>query len=178
MQEPIVRRAEPPDAGPIAALGATTFTETFGHLYPPADLAGFLAENHSPAAAAALLADPAHAAWLATAGTQAVGYAVAGPCNLPHPDATPACLELKRLYVLKPWQGVGLAARLMEEAMGWMRAAAPPAIYLGVWSENFRAQRFYARYGFAKVGEYEFPVGASRDLEFIYRLQPLDRFAG
>lgn len=171
MQEPIVRRAEPSDAAQIAALGAATFTETFGHLYPPADLAGFLAASHSPAAAAAVLADPAHAAWLAVVGGEAVGYAVTGPCDLPHPDVTPGCLELKRLYVLKPWQGGGVAVRLMAEAMAWMRAAAPPAIYLGVWSENHRARKFYARYGFARVGEYEFPVGATRDLEFIYRLE-------
>jgi len=41
-----------------------------------------------------------------------------------------------------------------------------------VWSENFGAQRFYARYGFSKVGTYEFPVGQVRDLEFILRRPP------
>jgi len=41
-----------------------------------------------------------------------------------------------------------------------------------VWSENFGAQRFYARYGFEKVGTYEFPVGQTRDLEFILRRAP------
>jgi RimJ/RimL family protein N-acetyltransferase len=39
--------------------------------------------------------------------------------------------------------------------------------YLGVFSENHRAQRFYARNGFAKVGEYQFPVGAQMDDEDI-----------
>jgi len=41
-----------------------------------------------------------------------------------------------------------------------------------VWSENFGAQRFYARYGFAKAGEYDFIVGRQRDHEFIYRRDP------
>ena len=38
-----------------------------------------------------------------------------------------------------------------------------------MWSENFGAQRFYARYGFEKAGEYLFPVGNTNDLEFILR---------
>ena len=40
-------------------------------------------------------------------------------------------------------------------------------LWIGVWSKNFGAQRFYERLGFAKVGEYEFPVGQTRDQEFI-----------
>jgi ribosomal protein S18 acetylase RimI-like enzyme len=177
MQEPIVRRAGPADAARLARLGAATFTETFGHLYPPHDLAGFLAASYSPAAFGAVLADARQAVWIAMVGDAPAGYAQAGPCDLPHPAVTARCLELKRLYVLKPWQGAGLAGRLMGEAMAWMQAAAPPAIFLGVWSENHRAQRFYARYGFGKVGEYEFPVGATRDQEFIYRLQLTDSFS-
>jgi RimJ/RimL family protein N-acetyltransferase len=38
-----------------------------------------------------------------------------------------------------------------------------------VWSENFGAQRLYARYGFTRVGDYFFPVGEHRDHEFILR---------
>ncbi len=38
-----------------------------------------------------------------------------------------------------------------------------------MWSENFGAQRFYARYGCVQVGTYHFVVGDSRDLEFILR---------
>jgi ribosomal protein S18 acetylase RimI-like enzyme len=46
--------------------------------------------------------------------------------------------------------------------------AAPGHAWLGVYSENPGAQRFYTRYGFMKVGEYEFPVGPLRDREFIF----------
>jgi RimJ/RimL family protein N-acetyltransferase len=38
-----------------------------------------------------------------------------------------------------------------------------------VWSENHGAQRFYAREGFEKVGEYGFKVGRTVDHEFILR---------
>lgn len=39
---PTIRRATPEDAPTLAALGAATFTEAFGHLYPPEDLQAFL----------------------------------------------------------------------------------------------------------------------------------------
>ena len=35
----MIRRAVPADAELLSALAARTFTETFGHLYPPEDLA-------------------------------------------------------------------------------------------------------------------------------------------
>ena len=44
MQEPVIRRADVSDAQVVAEIGARTFSETFAHLYPPEDLAGFLAD--------------------------------------------------------------------------------------------------------------------------------------
>ena len=41
-----------------------------------------------------------------------------------------------------------------------------------MWSQNFGAQRFYARLGFQQVGNYEFLVGSVRDPEFILRRDP------
>ena len=45
----------------------------------------------------------------------------------------------------------------MEAALDWLVANERMPLYIGVWSENLGAQRFYERYGFGKVGEYGFP---------------------
>lgn len=169
MQEPILRRAGPDDAETIAALGAATFVETFGHLYPPADLAGFLAQAHSLARARADLSDPASAIWLLEAAGAAVGYVLAGPCGLPHPQASAQDGEIKRLYLLRSAQNGGWGGRLFEAALAWLQARGPRAVWIGVWSENYGAQRFYERRGFVKVGEYGFAVGGTVDHEFILR---------
>ena len=58
------------------------------------------------------------------------------------------------------------------EAMAWLLRDGPRRLWVGVWSENHGAQRFYQRYGFAKAGEYLFPVGSQRDLEFVLRRDP------
>jgi GNAT superfamily N-acetyltransferase len=169
MPEALIRRADAGDAAALAAIGVETFVETFGQLYPPADLAAYLAQAYDLARTRADLADPAKASWLAEIDGRAVGYATVGPCELPHPEVTPSCGELKRIYVAGAWQGSGLAARLYAEAVGWLERDGPRAICLGVWSENIKAQRFYARKGFVRVGEYHFHVGATVDDEFILR---------
>lgn len=169
MSEAVIRRAGPADAEVLAALGARTFTDTFAHLYEPGDLAAFLAEAYGLERTRADLADPAKAAWLVEAGGAAVGYALAGPCGLPHEAVTPTCGELKRLYFLKDRQGGGLGGRLFAEVMAWLQKDGPRDVWIGVWSENHGAQRFYARHGFEKVGEYGFPVGNTVDREFILR---------
>ena len=164
----VIRRASQSDAEALAAVGAATFTEAFGHYYPKSDLDAFLAEAHSVETARRYLADPACAAWLVEAGGQAVGHALAGPCDLPHPEVTPSCGELKRIYVLAAWRG-GVGSRLLNQALAWLERDGPRRLWIGVFSANHGAQRLYRRHGFEKVGEYHFQVGMSRDDEFILR---------
>jgi ribosomal protein S18 acetylase RimI-like enzyme len=161
-----IRRAEPADAEALATLGSETFSETFGHLYPPEDLAEFLDAAHPPSFYAGVAADTAYGLWLAERDRRAIGYALAGPCLIRHAEVTPACGELQRLYVRAEAQGSGLGVRMLEQALGWLERPGR-RLWIGVWSGNVGAQRLYGRYGFAKVGEYEFRVGKSRDREFI-----------
>ncbi|KAF1690785.1 GNAT family N-acetyltransferase [Pseudoxanthomonas taiwanensis] len=165
-----LRRAGPGDAATLSSLCARTFTETFGHLYPPEDLAAYLAEAYAVERQAQVLAHPDYAVWLLEdADGNALGHAAAGPCGLPHPEVAPGDGELKRLYLVKGLQRAGHGTRLMQAAMDWLLRDGPRTLWVGVWSENHGAQRFYARWGFARVGEYLFPVGRQRDLEFILR---------
>ncbi len=53
------------------------------------------------------LADQDKATWLMELDDDAIGYATAGPCGLPHEDARPDDGELYRIYVLKAFQGGG-----------------------------------------------------------------------
>jgi ribosomal protein S18 acetylase RimI-like enzyme len=169
LQEPILRRATAADAQRLAAIGAATFTETFGHLYPPQDLAAFLAEAHDLDRLRTDLADPRKAVWLAETAGKPIGYALAGPCDLPHPDVLPADGELKRIYLLGQAQGGGLGGRLFDIALAWLQSSGPRSVWIGVWSDNLGAQRFYRRRRFLKVGEYGFRVGETVDREFILK---------
>lgn len=162
-----IRRARVEDAERLSNLAARTFTETFGHLYPAQDLRDFLADAYAVDKQQVILAHPDYAVWLLEEQGEAVGHAAAGPCGLPHPEVRDGDGELKRLYVLQSHQNGGHGGRLFATAIDWLQHTGPRRLWIGVWSQNFGAQRFYARHGFEKVGEYKFPVGNTLDDEFI-----------
>lgn len=165
-----LRRATADDAGVVSSLGARTFSETFGHLYPAQDLETFLAYAYGLERTRGDLADPDKATWLLEdEDGEAIGYATAGSCGLPHPDVKPGDGELHRIYVLKSHQGGGRGSLLLNTALEWLEKDGPRILWIGVWSENLGAQKLYQRLGFEKVGEYRFAVGETKDLEFILR---------
>lgn len=164
----ILRDAMPGDAAPVAALARRTFTETFGHLYRPEDLAAFLA-THTEDRWRTELGDPAYAVRVAEAASELVAYAKLGPPSLPF-EPRGASIELRQFYVLAPFHGTGLAAELMRWIIATARARGAADLYLSVFVDNHRAQRFYARYGFQKIGRYDFIVGEHIDKDNVMRL--------
>ena len=173
MTETLIRPARLEDAEPLGALGRQTFVDTFvtgfGIPYPEADLKGFLDASFDPEPTRKKLAEPRCAWWVAERDGELLAFANAGPNGLPHPEACPEHMELRRLYVSRAAQGLGLGTKLLNLSLDWMEANTQGPLWIGVWSGNEKAQRLYAAYGFEKAGEYEYPVGAWRDHEFILR---------
>lgn len=163
------RPATPDDAPALAAFAAQTFVETFAHLYPPEDLAVYLAKSYGAAIQREELYDAAIATWLALRGDALAGYAQAGLVHMQvaHGERD---RELYRLYVAQALKGAGVAQALMREVMAWARQGGAEALWLSVWEHNKRAQRFYKRYGFAHIDEHKFMVGRVADRDFIWKL--------
>lgn len=157
------------DARLMADLGPRTFTETFGHLYTPENLAAFL-ENHSEANWRGELGDPRYAVRIAEVEGAAAGFAKLGPPSLPFKPEGPSA-ELRQLYVLKPWHGAGIAPVLMDWAITIARERGARELYLSVFVDNARARRFYARYGFEAMGRYDFMVGSHADEDIVMRVR-------
>jgi GNAT superfamily N-acetyltransferase len=167
------RAAMPEDAAAIDAIFRESFTDTFGHLYSQEDLAAFLS-GFTEAGWRTELSDSAFAFRLAEEDGRAVGYLKLGPGSLPHVGPEPA-IELKQLYLLRPWQGRGAAAALMDWALDEARRRGAEAIYLSVFIDNHRARRFYERYGFTYLGPYAFMVGNHADEDQVLRLSLKDQ---
>jgi ribosomal protein S18 acetylase RimI-like enzyme len=164
-----IRRATIDDADGLAELGASTFVETYGHLYPEADLAAFLAGYHTPEALRHALSDPEVAAWVAEQDGRMVGFSQAAPADMPHPDLRPEHGELKRLYLRASHQKGGLGSRLIEPALNWLQSRGRTPVWLNVYTGAEAAQRFYERQGFRRVGQMEFMVGTFPDPAYIMR---------
>lgn len=165
-----LRPATHADVPALARLGRDSFTGAFGHLYRPEDLAAFLAEVHDEAAVAGEIDgdECRHALAVADDG------ALLGYCKLRHPSklrehsGARDPLELGQLYCAADATGRGVGAALMEWALDEAQAGGHDAILLSVYSENHGAQRFYQRYGFAKIADIHFRVGEQLDEEFLF----------
>jgi ribosomal protein S18 acetylase RimI-like enzyme len=169
-----LRRAGGADAPAVRQLFHDSFTATFGHIYPPHELADFLAEMSDARFRAACDADD-HAVMLAEGpGGEPLGYCMLGPQELS--AYIPDLLEgrrwwvLRQLYLSEQGKGTGLADALTDWAIAEARARGMQDLYLTVWVENHRARRFYDRHGFVEVGKYPYVVGSTVDDDRILRL--------
>ena len=173
----LVRPASAADVPALASVAA----ETFGLACPPSmsreRVEAFIADVLSTERFAEYLADPARHVLLAEEDGTAVGYAmlVAGE---PADDDVRAAIrrrptvELSKIYVLPSSHGGGTASRLMAESIGWARSTGAAGVWLGVNQQNERAQRFYAKNGFERVGTKRFLVGGQYEDDFVLE-QPL-----
>ena len=166
----ILRDATPEDAHAIATLGAEAFCAAFAHLYREEDLNGFLADSHSPERAAAEIANPAMRVKLAVDHDgKLLGFCkLVLACGWPEHARANNAIELKQLYTDPAATGRGIGAALMDWALQEAAERRNGEIQLSVYSDNHGAQRFYARYGFEKVADIFFMVGAQRDDEFLF----------
>ena len=176
-QTPIIRAATTADIPALSALGARTFTETFGADNTPDDLAEFLRVTWAPSIQADEFADPALHYLVADAAGELVAFALLRTGDAPAcvPDGN--AVELKRIYVVQSLHGSGLAQRLLAAAIAAAHAHSSSAMYLGVWERNARAIQFYQRQGFSAVGDTIFTVGSDpqRDIVMYRPFSATDR---
>ncbi len=170
-----IRRAVAADAAAIRDLFHRSFTATFAHLYPPEELAEFLAGCTEER----FLDECTSVEFAVFLGTdragRLLGYTTLGPYDL---DAHIADLlqgrrwwTLRQLYLDEAAKGTGLADALMAQAIAEARGRTMQDLYLTVWIGNHRARRFYERHGFTEVGKYPFAVGNTVDDDRILRLE-------
>ena len=167
-----VRPATIADAPRLSRLAAMTFRETFEGENTPENIVRYVSEAFTPERQAAEIADHAGTVLLAerrgpSDDAELVGYVhlLSGP--VPAAVQGRAPLEIKRLYVARTWHGQGVAHALMEAAFEGARARGAQTLWLGVWERNPRAIAFYAKYGFTRVGEHTFVLGADPQTDWV-----------
>ena len=167
-----IRAAAVADSVALSRLAAETFRETFEHDNSSEDMERYLSEAFSPARQAAEIDDPMSVMLLAedmgeSGAAEMVGYAHLLAGQAPRSVTGPRPLELKRLYVARAWHGQGVAQALMDTALVAARARGAKTLWLGVWEQNARAQAFYARYGFTRVGQHTFMLGTDPQTDWL-----------
>jgi ribosomal protein S18 acetylase RimI-like enzyme len=167
-----VRRAVASGSGALAVLAAATFPLACPPHTTDEAKAAFIATHLSQANFDTYLADPARDILLAEIEGEAVGYTMLVFAEPSDPDVASALtvtpsIELSKFYVLAGHHGQGIASALMTETIAAAQKRGAAAVWLGVNEENARANRFYEKNGFAKVGTKRFLVGERYEDDFV-----------
>lgn len=161
--------ADLPELADVAA-------RTFPLACPPSatadDVAAFIAENLSADRFRGYLADPDRVVLTARDADRISGYAmlirgVAGDSDVQQAVPLRPAVELSKMYVLPDAHGAGVSAAMMAAALDTSRALGAACVWLGVNQENQRAQRFYAKQGFANSGTKTFRLGGNVENDYV-----------
>ena len=154
-----IRHATIADAENLAELSATSFHQAFDGSSKQENIDGYVNAAFNPTQLAIELRDPQATFMFAELDGQAVGY-----FKLFIEDEVPVAsdrkaIELSRLYVRQEFITQKIGAALMQKALEEARAKGYQMIFLGVWEHNERAQAFYHKWGFHRVGDHIFQNG-------------------
>ncbi|PZQ89556.1 MAG: GNAT family N-acetyltransferase [Leifsonia xyli] len=167
-----VREATGADVEPLALLAAATFPLACPPHVTDEAKAAFIAAQLSVASFTAYLADPARAVFVAEEDGTLLGYTMLVAREPADAEVAAAItlrpsVELSKCYVHPDSHGAGVASALMTASLEHARGLGAGGIWLGVNQQNLRAQRFYERHGFARVGVKRFLVGDRYEDDFV-----------
>ena len=156
-----IEDAVPADAAALAELAARSFFEAFAADNNPDDMRAHLLSAYTEALQRSEIEDPSIDTLLARSDTgRLMAYAQLRAGHLTEGVPAEDSIELWRFYVDRPWHGQGIAHMLMDAAKARARWRGAKILWLGVWERNARAQAFYGKHGFRKVGRHIFVVGS------------------
>jgi ribosomal protein S18 acetylase RimI-like enzyme len=78
-------------------------------------------------------------------------------------------IELERIYVVKHLQGTGLGNRFIQYGIEFAQNKGYDTIWLGVWTKNEKAIKFYKKCGFEVFGEHKFTLGKDEQIDWLMK---------
>lgn len=155
------------DAKLISVLGAVTFYEAYFEQDDARDLANYITESFAPEKVRAEIENPNSTFFIVYADEKAVGYAKLRTGEKHENIQNENAVELQRIYVLERVFGKGIGEILLLHCLETARQKGFKTLWLGVWEENIRAQKFYAKHGFTPVGTLSYPYGDTYGINLV-----------
>jgi ribosomal protein S18 acetylase RimI-like enzyme len=156
-----VATADIADIAELASVAARTFPLACPPSVSPDDIASFIDANLSEVRFAEYLTDPQRRILTVRRDDRIVGYAMLIR------DVAGDRAELSKMYVLPDNHGSGVSTVLMDAALAAAAEWGADCVWLGVNQKNERAQRFYAKSGFAVTGTRTFQLGSHTEHDYL-----------
>lgn len=155
------------DIKKLQTIAKQTFTETFGSQNTAEDLAKFLNEEYDFNKLKSEVADPESFYYFCYFNDELAGYLKLNIGSAQTESDYPEALEIQRIYVLQKYQGQKIGLSMMQHAVAVAKKIKKSQVWLGVWEKNLKAQAFYRKSGFEKVGSHDFILGDDIQTDYI-----------
>lgn len=166
-----IRQADIADARLISVLATVTFYEAYFENDEASDLANYVSDSFELEKIRAEIANPDCKFFIIYRNERAVGYAKLRR-NSPIDCVTDEnSIELQRIYILERVYDKGIGEILLTHCLKTAKEDNFSTLWLGVWEENKRAQRFYEKHGFVRVGSLTFPYGDTVGINFVLKIE-------
>ena len=154
-------QADVTNAAIVATIGKKSFRNAFENLFNSREeLTEYLEFTYDPVKLTKSIRKENNMYLLAFLDGQAVGFAKLKKHSLNDLIASPAQMELQKIYVLKEYQGKGVGTALMKEVKSIASDRNPDYLWLDTYISNEKAIHFYEKNGFKKIGNYFFTIGS------------------
>jgi len=164
-----IREAVFSEVAGMREVAIQSYVDTFADVNTPENMAAFLNDAYSQRKLEEEFYQPGSKLYLACEGDRVAGFLRLRISEEVADKLGPNTIELQRLYIHKDFQNQKVGKMLMQKAIDYASENKFEWIWLGVWEQNFNAQRFYSKWGFEKFGEHVFQMGDDPQIDWLLK---------
>lgn len=167
MTDYTIKKVEIDDVEDLQKISRLTFKETFGADNSAENMTEFLDEAYDKAKLLKEIENSNSQFFFLLVNDKVAGYLKVNEADAQSENVAENALEVERIYLAQEYQHRGLGLVLIKLAEKIAREDGKDNMWLGVWENNFNAQKFYQKDGFERVSQHTFVVGDDPQTDFI-----------
>ena len=154
----------------IKDIGATTFYQTFIEKNNQEDITSYIKESFTTEVVQKEIENHNSTFYLAKDKDKVIGYLKLNIGDAQTEEGYDNTLEIQRIYILNDYKKKKIGKTLMEKSIQIAKDKNFDYIWLGVWSENTPAIKFYESFGFKIFANHTFVVGSDPQEDYLMKL--------
>ncbi|MDV7719428.1 GNAT family N-acetyltransferase [Pediococcus ethanolidurans] len=151
----------------LQKVSIETYTDTFEPYNSPEIMDAYLTTAYESKKLQRELTNPNSRFYFVKVNQETAGYLKVNVKDAQTEKMGDDSLEVERIYIRPPFKHQGLGTRLIQEAEKLAHEAHKSKIWLGVWEHNEPAKRFYAKFGFKRIGQHSFFMGDDEQTDYL-----------
>jgi ribosomal protein S18 acetylase RimI-like enzyme len=159
------------DLDQLVQISISTFYETFSQENTEENIQKFIEESYSAEKILTELNNPNSQFYFVSYRKKIVGYLKINQLDAQTEKIGSEALEIERIYIKKNYQRLGIGQKLIQFTIDHARINSKYLIWLGVWSQNYSAIKFYKKLGFIEFGQHIFTLGNDEQLDLLMKLE-------